>query len=314
MVMFRVGAFDAEFLEKEFMPYFTTEDLVNLGFAQVYIKLMIDGVTSRPFSSTTLPPIPPESHNYRNQVVEYSRRQFSMPRAEVEENIKKWHEEFMGDRKTSEKPRGKSPIEQALDAVLAGKPTGHSTSRTAQPTQQPTPRPPQGTQPHPSPHHPQQHATHSSGHAPSHSSSHASSHTQHASRPHTAHTHDNSRPTSHLAKQEASNDREKALRKAVSLSYLRQTGKIKTEVKDKKAPTNEHLADLRAALQGLVGTENADSVMPVQAVNLPQPPRETARHEDKISEEKSQTTDQRPQVSDAKEVPEDVLRKILQED
>ncbi|HYC34416.1 MAG TPA: type IV secretion system DNA-binding domain-containing protein, partial [Candidatus Paceibacterota bacterium] len=74
MIVFRVGAFDAEFLEKEFMPYFTGEDLVNLGFAQIYIKLMIDGVTSRPFSSTTLPPIPVGAASFRNQVVEQSRR------------------------------------------------------------------------------------------------------------------------------------------------------------------------------------------------------------------------------------------------
>jgi hypothetical protein len=57
MLVFRVGAFDAEVLEKEFFPTFTKEDLVNLGFVQIYLKLMIDGVTSQPFSATTLPPI-----------------------------------------------------------------------------------------------------------------------------------------------------------------------------------------------------------------------------------------------------------------
>ncbi len=49
IISFRIGAYDAEFLEKEFSPEFTAEDLVNLGFAQIYLKLMIDGVSSRPF-------------------------------------------------------------------------------------------------------------------------------------------------------------------------------------------------------------------------------------------------------------------------
>ncbi|MEX1087173.1 MAG: type IV secretory system conjugative DNA transfer family protein, partial [Candidatus Paceibacterota bacterium] len=39
MITFRVGAYDAEFLEKEFEPVFDANDLVNLGFAQIYLKL-----------------------------------------------------------------------------------------------------------------------------------------------------------------------------------------------------------------------------------------------------------------------------------
>ena len=38
MVVFRVGAEDAELLEKEFMPEFMIQDLVNLGFANIYVK------------------------------------------------------------------------------------------------------------------------------------------------------------------------------------------------------------------------------------------------------------------------------------
>src|SRR6201999_2730943 len=57
MITFRVGAYDAEVLEKEFAPQFTAEDLVNLGRFQIYLKLMIDGVSSPPFSATTLNPI-----------------------------------------------------------------------------------------------------------------------------------------------------------------------------------------------------------------------------------------------------------------
>ena len=51
MISFRVGADDADFLEKEFGPEFTAQDLVNLPNYHIYLKLMIDGVTSRPFSA-----------------------------------------------------------------------------------------------------------------------------------------------------------------------------------------------------------------------------------------------------------------------
>ncbi|MEP7162476.1 MAG: type IV secretion system DNA-binding domain-containing protein, partial [Candidatus Moraniibacteriota bacterium] len=57
IVTFRVGAADAEFLEKEFEPIFLPNDLVNLPKYNIYLKLMIDGITGDAFSATTLPPI-----------------------------------------------------------------------------------------------------------------------------------------------------------------------------------------------------------------------------------------------------------------
>lgn len=92
MVSFRVGSYDAEVLEKEFAPAFISEDIVNLGFAQIYLKLMIKGVGSAPFSATTLPRPKMASRTFTNEVIAASRAQFARPRAEVEEEIKKWHE------------------------------------------------------------------------------------------------------------------------------------------------------------------------------------------------------------------------------
>jgi hypothetical protein len=91
MVAFRVGSFDAEILEKEFAPVFTMEDIVNLGFVQIYLKLMIDGVASQPFSAVTLPPWPKPEISFREQVVEMSRQEFTKPKAEVEKDIADWH-------------------------------------------------------------------------------------------------------------------------------------------------------------------------------------------------------------------------------
>lgn len=86
-VAFRVGPFDAEVLETVFSPEFTKEDLVNLGFAQVYLTLMIEGVGSRPFSAVTLPPIEAPPRSYRNEVVATSRTQFAVRRAVIEEAL-----------------------------------------------------------------------------------------------------------------------------------------------------------------------------------------------------------------------------------
>lgn len=55
-IAFRVGLSDAEVLEKEFHPEFTASDLINLPNYHIYLRLMIDGKVSKPFSATTLPP------------------------------------------------------------------------------------------------------------------------------------------------------------------------------------------------------------------------------------------------------------------
>jgi hypothetical protein len=93
MMTFRVGAFDAEVLEKEFAPQFTAEDLVNLGIFQMYLKLMINGVSSVPFSSSSLPPIPAPVISYKSELIANSRKQFAAPRMNVEKEIQDWHNE-----------------------------------------------------------------------------------------------------------------------------------------------------------------------------------------------------------------------------
>lgn len=88
-ITFRVGPFDAEVLEKIFLPTFNKEDIVNLGFAQIYLTLMIDGIGSRPFSATTLGPIPLREDSNKELVIKSSQGQFGAPRAVVQERIMK---------------------------------------------------------------------------------------------------------------------------------------------------------------------------------------------------------------------------------
>ncbi len=91
-VAFRVGPFDAEVLETIFQPQFMQTDIVNLGFAQVYLTLMIDGVGSPPFSATTLAPFDPPPQSFVQEVIANSRAMYSKPRAKVEEAFAQWNE------------------------------------------------------------------------------------------------------------------------------------------------------------------------------------------------------------------------------
>jgi hypothetical protein len=53
LISFRVGAEDAPYLAREFEPTFGIEDLINLPNRDMYLRLMIDGTPSRPFSART---------------------------------------------------------------------------------------------------------------------------------------------------------------------------------------------------------------------------------------------------------------------
>ncbi|MDP3963480.1 MAG: type IV secretion system DNA-binding domain-containing protein [bacterium] len=91
MLCFRVGAADAEYLETEFTPEFVPEDLVNLPNYHIYLKLMVDGVTSRPFSATTLPPVSGKSlEETKAKVIKVSRERYARPRDAIEERIMRW--------------------------------------------------------------------------------------------------------------------------------------------------------------------------------------------------------------------------------
>lgn len=54
VITFRLGLPDAEILAKEFAPEFSAYDLMNLPNHQIYLKLMVDGVVSKPFSAETI--------------------------------------------------------------------------------------------------------------------------------------------------------------------------------------------------------------------------------------------------------------------
>tara|TARA_R110002073_G_scaffold69054_6_gene171322 strand:- start:15735 stop:16946 length:1212 start_codon:yes stop_codon:yes gene_type:complete len=54
LISFRTGAEDAAYLSKEFEPKFSRLDLINLPNHNIYLRLMIDGAPSNPFSAVTI--------------------------------------------------------------------------------------------------------------------------------------------------------------------------------------------------------------------------------------------------------------------
>ena len=91
IISFRVGAMDAEFLEKEFEPVFMQNDIVNLPKYNIYLKLMIDGIAGDAFSAKVLPPVYIEdTMENEEKIIASSRERYASSKEEVEDNISRW--------------------------------------------------------------------------------------------------------------------------------------------------------------------------------------------------------------------------------
>jgi len=116
IITFRVGAEDAEYLEKWFQPEFMMSDIVNIAKYNIYIKLMIDGISSKAFSAATLAPFPRPDNIYRDEIVNSSRQKYTTDRETVEKETAEWMvegatnapiEEGRGDRNQGYDNRGR---------------------------------------------------------------------------------------------------------------------------------------------------------------------------------------------------------------
>ncbi len=135
MVSFRVGAADAEALEKEFEPVFMMNDIVNLPKYKIYLKLMIDGVAGDAFSADTLPPISRLDNDSTDAVIQMSRDLYANDIDSVEKEIMDWSGMTMPGTVTS----GTASTGGATPAVSApNRPAETSpTPRTTPPTKGP---------------------------------------------------------------------------------------------------------------------------------------------------------------------------------
>lgn len=116
IVSFRVGGADADFLVKEYEPVFEANDLVNLDKYNIYIKLLIDGVSSPAFSARTLPPKAKLTGN-AEKIIDLSHKKYSATRAEVEDAI-----ENRSKRENEEAAREAEAFKEGgLEALLTKK-------------------------------------------------------------------------------------------------------------------------------------------------------------------------------------------------
>ncbi|MFA9262581.1 MAG: CxxC-x17-CxxC domain-containing protein [Undibacterium sp.] len=151
IVSFRVGAADAELLEKEFEPVFMMNDLVNLPKYQIYLKLMIDGIAGDAFSATTLPPIIVETPGINEKVIAVTRERYAASQAEVEEKIRRWTGMLTDEEKaalreptiTRPKPTEPAPAREPKREVPKPVPARPAAKPQPKPTPAPVlPRPP----------------------------------------------------------------------------------------------------------------------------------------------------------------------------
>lgn len=91
LVSFQVGSDDAEEMSMQFEEAVTPKDILSLPKYHAYMRLMIDGVPSKPFSVSTLPPPhAPFDEKRLNTIRSLSRERYAKTRADVEDKIHKW--------------------------------------------------------------------------------------------------------------------------------------------------------------------------------------------------------------------------------
>lgn len=95
VINFRIGSDDAEFMAKQFKPVFAEQDLLNIDNYNCYVKLLINGTTSSPFSMKTFPPAKGDKE-IAEIIKEISRTKYGRPRQEVEQEIIASHSRQLG--------------------------------------------------------------------------------------------------------------------------------------------------------------------------------------------------------------------------
>ena len=276
-VSFRVGAIDAEVLEKEFAPEFTAEDLVNVGKYQMYLKLMIDGVGSPPFSANSMPPIESPRVSFRDMVVDRSRQQFGQPRSVVEEGIIEWHK--TGHYSDEDRKSVQANIENNKENVR------QNNNYQKTPNQN-------------------NNSFNNKKKKPNNGGNNNQFNNQF-----------NKSKQGNQNIQKTGEQREKELRQAVSLSQLKEKTRVST--KTSKAPSKENMNELKQALDEVL-KERKEEVSQKKAVeSKKQEAREadSEKVETKKESNKSNESNESNKANNSNkvsnEIPEDVLRKIL---
>lgn len=89
LVSFRIGAEDARYLEQHFHPAFSRQDLMQLPNYHIYLRLMVDGMSTEPFSAKTIPPKSLSRQSVRDTIIRQTRDKHATPREKVEHRIQR---------------------------------------------------------------------------------------------------------------------------------------------------------------------------------------------------------------------------------
>jgi len=120
IITFRIGGEDAVKLKPEFEPLFGVKDMINLAVTEFYIKMTIDGESYDPFSAETLRVLPPIHPSYRQEIIDASRRKYSISKDAAQKLIAE--EEATIIRSAEEKAmiEGKSKSKDDSSGGVAG--------------------------------------------------------------------------------------------------------------------------------------------------------------------------------------------------
>ena len=104
IVSFQVGSDDAEEISLQFEEAVSVKDILSLPKYHAYVRLMIDGVNSKPFSVSTLPPPTWKQDEGRTDKIRaLSRERYTNDRKKVEDNIFKWAQASSAAKKDAKK-------------------------------------------------------------------------------------------------------------------------------------------------------------------------------------------------------------------
>ncbi len=101
LTVFRVGPEDAEFLEKQFAPVFSAQDIVNVDNYQCFVRLLMNNELTKPFNMKTYPPTTGDQE-VANALKELSRLRYGRDAVIV-------NREIMTRIKLAEAPRSAVP-------------------------------------------------------------------------------------------------------------------------------------------------------------------------------------------------------------
>lgn len=107
IMAFTLGKDDAEIISGQYKNIISSNDLISLPMFNAYLKLMVDGINSDPFSMRTMPlPTPDGSLELIDKIRTQSRQRYSMEKNRLEKLMDAWNKKtFTVHDKVAEKAR-----------------------------------------------------------------------------------------------------------------------------------------------------------------------------------------------------------------